>query len=366
MGFLSNLASKANPRSLDPLFYGRNPFPSGPQVVAEVFVERPELDALKREMEQFLQNPGHAGGFWALQGARGLGKTNFLRHVELELQRLKSANVTSGLAVRYLTAQEAHPRRVMGELLAALGETRLQTLVRSWAIEQPRLPEATRSTDFGHFVAHASKRGGTKDGSVEAVRFLMRWLGGQQTVKDERETFNVLVRDKLPPAVALPYLTTIIDMLAIREPSLGVVLMIDELEDFQALGLAERQEYAHTLKTIVNAFNQKRLFLIAAGQAAAFNTLKVLYPSLESRWKRAELQPLRDAPEALKLARAYMEYEHERWVTAKSGRVRRDVAQLQPDRKTIEAAFARSLPYNDHRRFLTELHDEFEKSAGAR
>ncbi|MFO0652820.1 MAG: BREX system ATP-binding domain-containing protein [Polyangiales bacterium] len=366
MGFLSNIASKTNSRGVEALNYLRNPFPTGAQVVAEVFVERPELDALKREMEQFLQNPGHAGGFWALQGARGLGKTNFLRHVELELQRLKGANLTSGLAVRYLTAQEAHPRRVMGELFAALGEPRLQALVKAWSAGAHRLPETMRSTDFGRFFSHAARIGEKKEGNAEAVRFLVRWLGGQQTVKEERETFGVLVRDKLPPAVALPYLTAIIDMLAMREPGLGVVLMIDELEDFQTLGLPERQEYAHTLKTIVNAFNQKRLFLIAAGQAAAFNTLRGLYPSLGSRWKSADLQGLRDASEAVKLARAYMEHEHKQWVAAKEGRTRRGVEHLQPDRKTIEAAFARSFPNNDHRRLLTELHDEFEKIAGAR
>lgn len=279
----------------------------------EVFVDRPELKPLKADLGRFLRDPSQAGGFWALQGNRGLGKTNFLLHVANEVGRLESEQKLDGIAVRYLTAKAAEPRRIVVEILTALGEERLVRLLRTWSKHPPTFPDALTSTDFERFVTGAAQMSTNENGAQAAHRFLIRWLGGQQTQKEERERFGVLARDRLPPAVSLPYLAALVDCL-VEEGSLrGMVLLIDELEDFQAAGLRERQEYAHTLKSVVNTFNQRRLFLIAAGQAAAFNTLRSLYPSLESRWRRADLLPIQSADEAVSLARAYMRYAHGQW-----------------------------------------------------
>lgn len=367
MSFLSDFDPGSRARSLDRWHYLSNPFPSGAQVMPEVFVDRTELAALKRDLGRFLNDPAQAGGFWALQGARGLGKTNFLRHVEHEIRRLESEQKLQGIAARYLTAKAADPRRIVVEILTALGEQRLIDLLRSWSKAAPSLPDTLRSTDFDRFVSATARVASTQAGARRAYAFLLRWLGGQQTVKEEREEFDVLARDRLPPAVSLPYLAAIIEMLVDHGELRGVVLLIDELEDFQAGGLRERQDFAHTLKSVVNAFNQRRLFLVAAGQAAAFNMLKLLYPSLESRWRRADLLPIQSAEEAVNLAHAYMRYAHGLWLATGRNRKPVPIEQLEPDKKTIEATFARTLPRdNDHRRFLSLLHDEFEKLTATR
>jgi len=329
------------------LGYRRNPFPQQGQVDHNVYVPRPELKALEADLETFLKGREH-GTVWAVQGAIGHGKSNFLRHVERGIGVALDEGRLTRTACRFIPSLALTPQRVVQEMLLAMGEAPLLQLLERRP--PPTTPESVRATDFGRFWEHARKAS-----APAAAEFLSRWLGGQQTHKPERDIFGLKAREKLPPAVAFPYLRRLLDMLDEADILRRVVLLLDEFEDVERLTKANQTEYVQVLKTLLNAFNWRGLYVVIAGQAAAFTTIGESYPSLASRWRSVALLPLQSEDEAVALANAYKS-------EAALDKARPDLAPTEVEIKTAFIKLYERRRQVSQRMLLTELHEWVEQA----
>jgi hypothetical protein len=261
-----------------------------------VYVERPELQALQSGLVTFLSHKNPVGAFWAVEGERGVGKSNFLQHLELELATRIQTGDLPGTAYRYVGSQAVAPRFLVQELLAALEQERIAALLET----KPAVPSGVVNTDLGRFFA-AVRAGPTSEAS-EHAEFMMRWLGGHQTYAEERKRYGIWTRERLYPAIAFPYLRTTTQLLVDAGLIERIVLLLDEFEDVDTLDRATQTEYVQALKGLVNAFNWNRLFIVLAGQQGIFVRIGEMYTSLASRWQTATLQPLTTSASAVNLA----------------------------------------------------------------
>jgi hypothetical protein len=310
----------AAPVSYRTLGYARNPFPVRAEVRRQVFVDRPEVSRAQREFEAFVLRGG-AGAMWAIEADSGVGKSNLLQHIALDLELQ-----TAGPAIvhRYITAQLVRPRNLQREVTCAIG----QKLLAEWLDLSPKLPTHLIETNLGRFVdatAHSLLSRG------EAAPILARWLSGEQTRADERRRFGIHTREQLEPGSALPYLRAIVDGLVKAGKLGGLVLLLDEQEDTMVLAKGDRNAYLMALKGLVNAFNFQHLFVFMTGTPGVFASLGQEHVSLASRWKIAKLLPVQDSGYAWALALAHMRFEAPD----------EPEGALKPDREKVEAMFGR-------------------------
>lgn len=353
MSFLKGrLGQRERGNPYEPLGYAENPFPAQGEVRADVFVPRPELEELGDDLAAFLKGRGR-GSVWALLGEQGLGKSNFLHHLDRELSEMSGS--LPGTAHRLLPSIALSPARVAEELMAAIGYEQIRRLV-----EVPRaVPPGFATTDFEHFWQNAFQ---AEDNVTARAQFLMRWLSGHQTYQAERKRYGIHAREPLPPAVVFPFLRALVQMLEAAGILQRLLLLLDEFEDVQLLRRAERSEYVHTLKALLNAFNWRGMYVIIAGAPAAFETIGTSYPSLAGRWRVAMLKPVETSAAAVMLAEEYKKkavLPGVEWAEANN---------YEPDPLRVKEIFVELFNVEHRvtqRALLTALHDEVERLAAA-
>jgi hypothetical protein len=282
------------------LGYRRNPFPVQGEVSRDVYVPRPELASLEADLLAFLGGRDQ-GAVWAIQGTAGLGKSNWLYYVERDLLEAAVAGEVVRTGFRLVPRMSLTPQSVVQAVLGAIGHERIVATLK----KRPALHERLHGTELGHFWESLL---GKSDGDIEvASLFLARWLAGQQTYKVERDTYGILGRERVPPAVAFPYLLGLVEALQKAGQLDKLVLFLDEFEDVQSLKRSSQTEYVMVLKTLLNTFNWKGLYVVLSGQPSAFEEIGTKYPSLASRWRTVTLLPVRSSKEAVALCSAYKE-----------------------------------------------------------
>lgn len=362
MSFLRDLkdpAPSVNP--YESLHYLKNPFPPRGKVMPSVYVERPELVDLQRALVSFLREEEEPNGaFWAVEGERGVGKSNFLQHLDLEL-RSTNYGTAELTAHRYIASQAVAPRFLVQEFLQAIGSDRFEGLIS----EGVKIDDGIAGTDLGRFFAAAS---GDARRSTEHAEFLMRWLGGHQTYQKERDEYGIWTREKLYPAISFPYLRTVTQMLVEAGLLLRIVLLLDEFEDVQVLGPSAQTEYVQALKGLVNSFNWSHLFVILAGQQGVFARIGEQYTSLPSRWTTVTLAPLTTAQDAVDLAFAYKKSARRDYKERHSFEANEKLP-FEPTKTEVEAAYARLITSSKRsvrqRDLLNALHEWIEARVGA-
>lgn len=363
MSFLSGLSSVAGGGRYAGLGYARNPFPVRGQVWPDVYVTRPELEGVQDSLIAFLKGDG-AGRLWAVTGNAGLGKSNFLQHVELEIKGLVTTEALSAVAYRYIASQQVSPRFLAQEIVQAIGEDAFLSLLKR--MTQP--PTLAIGTDLGRFLEAAVKRAPTH--AAEDAQFACRWLGGHQTYAQERKQYNIYAKTRLAPAVGVAYLRVILDALAAEGIVKRLVLLLDEFEDVQTLRRDLQSEYLMALKGLVNAFNWDRLFVILAGQEAAFSTLGERIPSLQTRWEMVRLNAIASTDDAIRFATPYKDLARQRYIgeTVNGNRAQ----SLLPGNAEIKGVFADMLTKRGYRKanvtprdFLHSLHEWIENLIAA-
>ena len=242
--------------SYDALGYTNNPFPARGQVRSEVYVERPELSQLEESLAQFLQGSG-TGRTWAVAADSGVGKTNLLQNLERQVSEAAATGAIQGVAYRYLTSQQLTPRQLAEAIGMAIGSTHIAKLFEALSKEGFEPDTHIAGTALGDFLSALRSQTNSFD---DAARFAIRWLGGQQTYAPERQAFNINMRERMPPASALPWLRYMLDLMAERDILGRLVLLMDEFEDVQSLASGAQNDYLMTLKGLINAFNLERLF----------------------------------------------------------------------------------------------------------
>ncbi len=339
------------------LGYLTNPFPNQGRVSIAVagrpeavFVPRPELAPVQTDFARFLQGKGR-GKVWAVLGEHGVGKSNFLHVVQQELVRGEAEGAIRRTAWSMLDGSHLTPSRLVEGMVTAIGASRIEDLLAS---KSKQVPSPFAASDFGRFWSRPDF------GHADSAAFLIRWLTGARTSKSERKIYEIEAEQRLPPAISVPYVRALVDMLSKAKILERMVLLIDEFEDVQALPRQAQTEYAQILKTVLNAFDWDGLYVLLAGAPNAFDVIGERYPSLATRWAPVRLRPVETAEQALELANAYKE------------RARRDAGAklegLKPvdvDVKAIFVELAQKQNPPTQRSLLTGLHDFVETLAGA-
>lgn len=292
------LGGEGGRRDYSRLQLKRNPFPTRGEVRSDVYVPRSEAKSLLGDLRAFVVDGG-AGAFWAVEGSRGVGKSNLLRYVESELRAHQGSAGEAVFPCRYVSTLIEGTRQVVEELLLAVGEERLE----SWVTTEHMLPAHLRETDFGRLVANLPVQASEAVGTVE---FLRRWLAGHQTYADERRSRGLVARERLEPGAAIPYLHEIVTELVGARMIGGIVLLLDEFEDVLSMEQGRETRYVMALKALVNTFNFRHLFVALAGQQGAFAIMGTRHTSLGSRWRTVTLEPLGEVAQAVELAKAYL------------------------------------------------------------
>lgn len=331
MNFLSELNSVAT-TDYEKLGYLHNPFPLKGEVHPEIYVERPELDRLRQHLIGFLSGQ-NKGGVWAVEGGRGVGKSNFLQHLAWELREAQLIGKLENLAHQYVPSQLIAPQQLIENIIQAIGEDIFDQLLTN----QPKLPNSSKGTDLYRFLkAIRDNQSLHNSPTRESARFLMRWLSGHQTYVQERSQYQIWSQERMPPAVAFPYLRKIMDCLESQKLLKKLILLLDEFEDVQSLKPVAKSEYIQALKGLINTFNGDSLFVILAGQEGNFTIIGEQYPSITSRWQLASLSPITSANEAIKLATAYKAFAHDAYLKQHE----QDNRALLPDEKQIKIIYA--------------------------
>jgi hypothetical protein len=274
-----------------------NPFPVAGKV-SDVFVERREVASLDAAITRFLMAPEAVAGLWYLEGRAGTGKTNYLLSRQNEI---KSADNTQW-SVSYIPGTQLTPQGLLNQIVQAIGHERLGELSGA----EVAMPEGMADTDLARAMRAGRRVAGEGDLRNAFSAFLARWLSGQQTYADEREHYGVWAKERLVPAVALPYLKVLFDALRKRELLTRLVLLIDELENV-AEGKGQAQnEYFMSIKNLVNIFNFQGIMVILAGLPEARTLMRTRFGSLESRMTTVTLNRLQALSECQTLARAYV------------------------------------------------------------
>lgn len=274
------------------LGYKRQPFPAQGEV-SELYEPRRELEPLRADLLAFL-NGRDQGHVWALAGVQGVGKSNFLRMVRRELEEARASNDLTETGFHLFEGNAWSPAALVGGIMLAIGTSPIEQLVG----KRPPAPAAYEGTDFGRYWQAVR---GTKPPTEVAAEFLFRWLSGQPTTARERVAFDIHARERLAPALGIPYLRELLLMLEAAGIMSRLVLLFDELETVQSLTPSKRSEYVQLLKTLLNAFNWRGLYVMLAGAPAALREIAQVYPSLGGRWQLVELQPLTSAADAVQL-----------------------------------------------------------------
>lgn len=383
MGFLklddNHQSTMVATQNYEKLGYLKNPFPPKGQVCPEVYVERPELKELSRALHSFLSSR-KSGGFWVIESERGVGKSNFLKHLEWEFNQAYSNGQLEGTVHQYIPGPQVEPQLLVEYLLQAVGEERFNRLLKTGI----SLPESSKGTDLYRFIfslktspEKATSRSSASQPSLfhepeiekkpeedlwsEPTSFLIRWLAGHQTYTKERERYNIWSKDRMPPAVAFPYLRLLVEEMGHHQILQRLVLLLDEFEDIQMLNNQAQSEYILALKNLLNSFNWQGLFMIIAGQSATFSTIGSRYTSISDRWERTSLKPVQISEDAVKLARAYMEFAHQEYLQRHRSKKSQPVEKLAPSEKDIKVIFADGDQPVTQRNFLQKLHEWIEQ-----
>lgn len=317
--------------------YLDNPFPESGRVAGDVYVERPETAELGSALSDFLTQPAAPGGFWVVQAESGLGKSNFLQHIEYELASAVRSSQVEGVVFRYVGQQLPSAWNLVEQTLMTIGSERLRQLL-ALGSTLPSTPDSQQDTDIGRFFDTIRRQLPLPAGKVHDpdVEFLMRWLTGERTRSEERQRFHLISTDRLSVGTALAYLQVLFSLLKEASICSRMVLLIDEFEDVQNLSKAAQNDYVNTLKSLVNVFNWNGLFVILASQEAVIQTLRERYPSFSTRLKTVSLRPLETPDDAVLLAEAYKEYAHRRYLLDSPKAKPKDRKLLIPSKDAIE------------------------------
>lgn len=234
-----------------------------------------------------------------VEGTQGVGKTNFLNHVESEILSVMS-DLDGYYMVRYLADPEPTFAGTTRRLFEELGTDHLVELAKRLKSDGRPISEAR-----GHDMQTALRRL-AKDASEETLDLMMQWLLGLRVLKSHRLTLGIQFRlDTVESKTAA--LRDMIQVSAAAGVLNGVFLLLDELEKQDGvLGPTAVVRYLSALRSVVDALPY-RLFLMLGISPDALRRYSAALPALRGRLQnQITLQPLTDSGEAMALARFYL------------------------------------------------------------
>lgn len=294
---------EASETSLEVFGIASNPFPSASQTSVHPHYPVPADDYAERRILTFLRE-GHTDVL-VISGTQGVGKTNFLNHLENQVQDAMT-EIEGYYVVRYMADPEPSFDGIMRTIFQELGVSHLRKIVHSLS-DSSDPASLLAQTVQSHDLQKALQALCDSSSGEEIFELCLEWLFGLRLLKSHREDLGVTFRlDTVESrtAVLRDYvrLSTKLDVLN------GIFLMLDELEKHAGiLGPRAVIRYLSALRAIIDALPDC-LFLVIAITPDALRRYSSALPALRSRFADPlELKPLRHAMEAQRLAEFYLD-----------------------------------------------------------
>ena len=334
-----------------------NPFPASNQTSANPH-RLIEADAkVENRIVTFLRD--HRSQVVVVEGTQGVGKTNFLNHVEAEIRGVMR-ELDGYYMVRYLADPEPAFDGTTRRLFEELGTEHLERLRDS--LKKNRKPiDKARGYDMRRALYRV-----VECEDEDYLDLMMQWLLGLRVLKAHRLSLGVQFRlDTVESKTAA--LRDMIQVSAAAGVLNGMFLLLDELEKQDGvLGPTAIVRYLSALRSVVDALPE-HLFLMIGITPDALLRYSAVLPALRGRLQnRISLEPLTDMDEALKLAHFYLGAARR---AARSQRREDGGGKVVLKDTKIEDCFKRLLERAERagargvtqRAFLHDLHDQAEK-----
>ncbi len=281
-----------------------NPFPTSNRTSGNPRCETEADEEAEARIVTFLRNG--KSQVVVVEGAQGVGKTNFLNHFESEIRDALDER-EGHYVVRYLADPEASFEGTTRRLFEEMGTGRLRRLARKLG-KDPSPIETARGHDIRTALHHLRRRYRSGDDGMDGVLdLMMQWLLGLRLLKSHRQNLGVQFRlDTVESkTVALRDLAQVSGEAGVLD---GIFLLLDELEKQDGvLGRVAVARYLSALRAVVDAL-PRQLFLMIAITPDALLRYSHALPALRSRLQnRIVLEPLKEVDEALDLADFYLD-----------------------------------------------------------
>ena len=335
-----------------------NPFPASNQTSANP--HRPiDADAeVEKRIITFLRD--RRSQVVVVEGTQGVGKTNFLNHIEAEILSVMR-DLDGYYMVRYLADPEPAFDGTTRRLFEELGTEHLAQLRDSLKKDRKPIGEAR-----GHDMRRALHRLVKSKDEDNLDSLMMEWLLGLRVLKVHRQSLGIQFRlDTVESKTAA--LRDLIQVSAASGVLKGMFLLLDELEkQGGVLGPTAVIRYLSALRSVVDALPE-HLFLMIGITPDALLRYSTALPALRGRLQnQISLEPLTDVDDALDLADFYLR------AARRMARGQRDDdggdSEILKNTK-VESCFEKLLERAERagnrgvtqRAFLHELHDQAEK-----
>jgi len=323
-----------------------NPFPPNRKIIAEVLHgQENAFDKFKALARDVLTQGAPKRRAMGVVAGTGGGKTHFLRHCQYKFSRLCQALGRTFAIVEYTAgtlsvlelvrdiyrqcdascraSAEADFLSALIKALASKGAVADQ-LLRDIALEDLR-------NALAGLMSTSQKSAGEGETSIQAYEahgeLFRRWLQGDTLTEAERRRLGVMYRIG-SAAVAVRILGQILSLARQLGVVEGVLLCLDEMEAIPAKGarLARAQAFLQDLRyfyddALKDEQGYSLLLLSASTTTGSRSLLELNYPVYQrlgfEESERVELQRIRGVVEAIRFARDYIQYAHERWRQAR-------------------------------------------------
>lgn len=283
---------------LDALGVSYNPFPSSNQSTGHPHFPVAADEAAEEQILQFLDH-GDSHVLVVL-GTQGVGKTNFLNHIQSELESVK-AQIGGYYLVRYMADPEASFDGIIRAVFEELGVDHLRRVAESLVTSREPLA-SVRSYDLRNALLALSKDPYNDD----LFSACLDWLFGLRLLNIHRTHLNLNFRlDTVESRTAVfrDYISISAEVGALS----GIFLLLDELEkQAGVLGTRAVVRYLSALRAIIDSL-ARHLFLVVAVTPDAMRRYSTALPALRSRLEnQVVLSPLSTVREAMELADFYI------------------------------------------------------------
>lgn len=275
-----------------------NPFPTSSQNLDNPHFRLKADEEVEAQIETFVTN--FKSRTLVVEGTQGVGKTNFLKHFETEIQDAVQG-ISGYYFVRYLADPEASFAGTIRVLFEEFGIEYLSKLSEKLR-ENRHYVEEARGADM-----KAALAGLARQEDNESLALFLEWIRGSRVLKSHRTALGVQFRIDTVE-LATNALRDLVQVSSSAGCLRGVFLLLDELEKQDGvLAPVAVVRYLSSLRAIIDALSD-RLFLMLAITPDALVRYSAALPALRSRLQNSvSLQPLMNSEEARRLAMFYVD-----------------------------------------------------------
>jgi len=286
-----------------------NPFPSAAQTSGHPRMPTDADGNINNEIEQFYKDEKRKSHVIVITASQGVGKTNILNEYE---RQLREAFESRGFfIIRYIADPEPSFDPLIRIIFDALGEDHLKKIANLLAKKSDDdvkcLFQNLRSVDMRSMLSSLREAAADQSKLDKYTEYALKWLSGLPVIKEYRE--NLKIRFRLDSVESKTQaLRDLVIASSLSKTLQGIFLLLDEMEKWGSLiSGAKLIRYLSALRALIDALPEN-LFLMIALAPDALERYKEILPALRGRLKNeAELKPLMNLGDAIKLYKFYLD-----------------------------------------------------------